>query len=248
MRILRYDGVFLIQFESADKGFLQLGKEMERTSEKSDVAADRLSAGKAGDRLIDYRLENGRGKIFLGRALVDQRLDIRLGKYAAARRDGIKSFVILRVFVQTGSVRLQKRGHLVDKGTCSSGTDTVHTLFDIAALKIDDLGVLAAQLDRHVGLGRGFLESGGYCDNFLNKRNLQMVGKSKPAGSGDHRMESDFPQSVVCFLEKISQSFLDIGEMSLIVGEQKIFIFIKNRDLYGGGSDVNSQCVCTHKK
>ena len=62
MRILRYDGVFLIQFQSADKGFLQLGKEMERTSEKSNVAADRLSAGQAGDRLIDYRLENGRGR------------------------------------------------------------------------------------------------------------------------------------------------------------------------------------------
>ena len=248
MRIFRYDGVFLIQFQGADEGFFQLRKEMKRPPQESHMAADGFAAGKAGDRLIDYRLENGRGKIFLGRALIDQRLDIRFGKYAAARRNGIKSFVILRVFVQTGSVRLEKRGHLVDKGTCSSGADAVHTLFDIAALKIDDLGVLAAQLDGHVRLGRDFLQRGGYRDHLLDKRNLQMIGQGQSAGTGDHRMKRTFSQFFVSFLKKISQGFLDICKMPFVIGKQQVFIFIKNRDLYCSRSDVNSQCVCIHQK
>ena len=59
MRILRCDGVFIVQIQGADKSSLELGEEMKRTSEKGNVAADRLTAGKPADRLIDHRLENG---------------------------------------------------------------------------------------------------------------------------------------------------------------------------------------------
>ena len=65
---------------------------------------------------------------------------------------GINGLVIFRVFVQAGCIGLQKRSHLVDEGTGTAGADTVHTLLHIAALKIDDLGILTAELDGHVGL------------------------------------------------------------------------------------------------
>ncbi len=42
--------------------------------------------------------------------------------------------------------------HLVDKRSGTTGTDTVHTLFDVAALKVNDLGVLTAELDGNIGL------------------------------------------------------------------------------------------------
>ena len=59
------------------KAASQLGEEMKRTAQESDMSADRLAAGQAADGLVDNRLENGGGQVFLGRALVDQRLDIR---------------------------------------------------------------------------------------------------------------------------------------------------------------------------
>ena len=154
MRIVRCDGVLVIQIQGADESCLQLGEEMKRTAEEGNMAADRFTAGKAADRLVDHRLENGGGQIFSGSTLVDQRLDIRLGKNAAAGGDRVDGLVIFGVFIQTGRIRLDEGRHLVDKGTGTAGADTVHTLLDISALKIDDLGVLAAELDGNVCLGR----------------------------------------------------------------------------------------------
>ena len=39
--------------------------------------------------LVDNCLENGSGKILLGGTIVDQRLDVSLGKYTAARSDRV---------------------------------------------------------------------------------------------------------------------------------------------------------------
>ena len=43
--------------------------------------------------------------------------------------------------------------------------------------KINNLGILAAQLDGHICLRRDLLKGGGNSDNLLDKGNLQMVGK-----------------------------------------------------------------------
>ena len=126
---------------------------MKRSAKKSHMSTDRLSAGQTGDRLIDNSLENGSGKILFGGAIVDQRLDIRFGKDSAAGSDGVQCAVVFCIFIQAYGVRLQKRSHLVDKRSGSAGADTVHTLFDVSAFKIDDLGVLAAQLDGDIRLG-----------------------------------------------------------------------------------------------
>ena len=158
--ILHFDRVLFIELERADKSLLEFCEEMQGAAQERDVAAYGFAAGKAAYGLVDDGLENGRRKIFLGGAFVDQGLDVGLGKNAASGRDRIKGCVIPGIFVQSCSVCLQKGSHLVDKGTCAAGADTVHSLFDIPVFKIDDLGVLAAQLDRNVCLGRDLLECG----------------------------------------------------------------------------------------
>ena len=62
---------------------------MKRSAEKCNVTFDRLTTGKAADGLVDNCLENGGGKVVRGGAFIDQRLDVRLGKYTAAGCDGI---------------------------------------------------------------------------------------------------------------------------------------------------------------
>ena len=51
------------------------------------MTTDRFSTGKTTDGLIHNSLENGCGKVFLSSTVIDQWLDICLGKYTAARID-----------------------------------------------------------------------------------------------------------------------------------------------------------------
>ena len=79
---------------------------MKRAAQESHMSADRFTAGQAADGLVYHRLENGGGQVFFCRALVDQGLDIGLGKNAAAGGDGVNSFIIFGIFIQTGGIRL----------------------------------------------------------------------------------------------------------------------------------------------
>ena len=60
---------------------------------------DRFTTCQSGNGLVHHSLKNRSGQVFLGSAFVDQRLDIGLGKYAAAGRDGVEGFIIFRIFV-----------------------------------------------------------------------------------------------------------------------------------------------------
>ena len=79
---------------------------MERTAQKGYMSPDRLAAGQTTDGLIYHCLENGGSQIFLGSTVIDQRLDICLGKNAAPGGNGIKRFIIFCVFVKTRGVCL----------------------------------------------------------------------------------------------------------------------------------------------
>ena len=194
--MVRRDNVFVIQLQRADERLSQLREEVQRASEERHVAPDRLAAGKAADRLVHHCLEDRRRKVLLGGTLVDQGLDIRLGEYAAACCDGIERLVILRVLIQAGCIRLEQGRHLVDKRTCTSGTDSVHTLLYISAFKINDLGILTAQLDGDVCLRRVVLERSGYRDDLLDKWHAQVFGQGQAAAPGDDRRDLDGPQLV----------------------------------------------------
>ena len=49
---------------------------MKGASEESNVSPDRFSAGQTADGLINDCLEDGCSQVFLGSAVIDQRLDI----------------------------------------------------------------------------------------------------------------------------------------------------------------------------
>ena len=79
------------------------------------MSADGFSAGKTADGLVYDRLENGGGEVFFGRAVIDQRLDIRFCEYTASCGDGIKRMIIPGILVQPGGICLEKGRHLVDE-------------------------------------------------------------------------------------------------------------------------------------
>ena len=240
MGIFRNDGVFLIKVQSADEAFAKLGEEVQRTAEEGNMAADRFAAGKTGDGLVYHRLKNGYRQIFLGRALIDQRLNVCLGEDTTACGDRVDRLIVLGVFIQSGCVRLQKRGHLVNKRTGSSGADAVHSLLDISILKVDDLRVLAAELDGNVGLRSLELQGRGDGNNLLHERNIDVLSQGKAAGSGDDRMNLDVPRYLLRLFEKIREGLLNFGKMSPVVGEQDVFFQVQDDNLDRCGTDINT--------
>ena len=240
MGILRCDSVLVIQLQGTDKGSLQLIQKVKGTAEKCNMTADRLAAGKTGNGLVYNCLENGSGKILLGGAVVDQRLDVSLGKYAAASCDGIKRLVILRIFIQSGGICLKQGSHLINERTGTACADTIHTLFNIAAFEVDDLGILTAKLDGNISLGRNLLKRSGYRNYLLYKRNAKVVGEGKSAGACDHRMKGKLSKFAISFRQKLCQCFLDVGEMTLVICEKQGVVFIKYCNFDSGGTNVNS--------
>ena len=62
---------------------------MERPTQKHDLALQLPALGQAGHRLVHHCLENGSGHVLLPPALIQDGLDIALGKYTAAGGDGV---------------------------------------------------------------------------------------------------------------------------------------------------------------
>ena len=244
MGVLRHDRMLIVELQGADECLSKLGQEVKRSSEERNVAADRLAARKSADRLIDDCLENRCGQIRLGGALIDQRLNIGLGKYTAARRDGVERLVILRVLIQAGSIRLKKRRHLVNKRAGTSGADAVHALLNISVFKVNDLRVLAAQLNRHICLRRKELQRCGNGDDLLGKRHLQVLCQGKSSGSGDDRSRGNVSELFASFSKQRCERGLDIGVMALIIREQQLELRVQHRDLDRRGTDIDSKGIC----
>ena len=147
------------------------------------------------------------------------------------------------ILIEAHRIGLQKRSHLVNEGTGSSGTDTVHPLLDIAPLKVNDFGILSAQLDGHVCLRSQFFQRRGYGDHFLYERNVQVIGQRKSAGTGDHRMYGQVTAGGTGFLQQGGQGFLDIGEMPFIIRKKQLMIRIQYGDFHRRGTDINTKCI-----
>ena len=72
---------------------------MQRTAKKCDMTADRFSAGKTTDGLVDNCLENRSRQVFFGSTVVDQRLNVRFGKYTTTCGNWINCLIISSVFI-----------------------------------------------------------------------------------------------------------------------------------------------------
>ena len=213
---------------------------MERTSEKCNVTADWLAAGKTADGLVDNCLKNRGGEVFFCGSFVDERLDVSFCKNTTTCCDRIQCLIVSGICIQTGSICLKKRCHLVNKRTCTAGTDTIHTLFHISAFKIYDFGVFTAKLNGYICLRSKLLKRGRYCNDFLNKRDFHMVGKCKSTGACDDRRYGNLTELLFGFDEQVGQGFLDVCKVPFVIGEEQSMILIQYCDFYCCGTNVYS--------
>ena len=225
MRMLRCDNLLSLEAERADKRVAQLRQKVQRAAQEGDIAPDGLSAGKTADGLVDNRLENRGSQVFARGAFVNQRLDIRLGKYAAAGGNRINRLIICRICIQSGCVRLEERCHLIDKRSGASCTDSVHPLIN-AVGKVNNFCILAAQFDGDIGMRGVILKCSGDGDNLLHKIYGQVPGERKSAGTGNGGNNLQRSKSFFCFFQQTGQGFLNVGVMPLVVREKKTIVWV----------------------
>ena len=158
-RVFGKGRVLLGETESLPEALPQAPAVVQRAAEKQHLPADASALSKSRDGLIDHRLIDGRGDVLLPRPLIEERLDVRLGEHPAPGGDGVYPGVIETEPVQLADGNVEQRRHLVDKRAGPSGAGAVHPLVDARAEK-DDLRVLAAQLDRDIGLRKLLLQTG----------------------------------------------------------------------------------------
>ena len=238
--VLGHDAVLLVQVEREVEAVTQLGEVLQRTAQEGNIAADGTAARQARDGLGHDGLEDGGSHVLGAGALVEQRLHVGLGKDAAAAGDGIDGGGVGRKLVEAARVGVQQGCHLVDERARAAGAGTVHALLD-AVIEVNDLGVLAAQLDGDVG-GRDEGLDGALAGNdLLDKLQVEPLGQQQATRAGNGAGHLGRRQHGRGALEQVAGTGADIGVMALVLGVDDLVIVIEHGELDGGGAHVDAQ-------
>ena len=170
------------------KALLKAAEEEQRSAQEQHLALDSSALAESGDRLVYHRLKDAGSNVLLARTLIEQRLDISLGKNAAAGGNRIDSLVLQAQPVHLLGADIQQGCHLVDEGAGTSGTASVHPLLQ-ASGEEDDFRILAAQLDDRIGV-RLILHDcfvGG--KDLLHKINAGILCQTQSGRTGNRRVK-----------------------------------------------------------
>ena len=235
-----HNAVLLVQVEREVEAVAQLGEVLQRAAQEGDVAADGTAARQARDSLGHDGLEDGGGHVLGAGALVEQRLDVGLGKDAAAAGDGIDGGGVGRELVEAARVGVQQGCHLVDERARTTGAGAVHALLD-AVVEVDDLGVLAAQLDGDIGGRDEGLDGTLAGDDLLDKFQVEPLGQQQAARAGNGAGHLGRRQHGRSTLEQVAGTGADVGVVALVLGVDDLVVVVEHGELDGGGAHVDAQ-------
>ena len=238
--VLGHDTVLLVQVEREVEAVAQLGEVLQRAAQEGDVAADGTAARQARDGLGHDGLEDGSGHVLGAGALVEQRLHVGLGKDAAAAGDGIDGGGVGRELVEAAGIGMQQGCHLIDERARAAGAGAVHALLD-AVVKVDDLGVLAAQLDGDIGGRDEGLDGTLAGDDLLDKLQVEPLGQQQAARTGDGTGHLGRRQHGRSTLEQVAGAGTDVGVVALVLGVDDLVVVVEHGELDGGGAHVDAQ-------
>ena len=141
--------------------------------------------------------------------------------------------------IQSFRIRLQQRRHLVNKRACTTGTDAIHSFLQTTP-KIDDLRILASQLDCHICLGCNRLQSRGYRYHLLDKPDAQGLSQVNSTGAGSLDTQLTIPQAFLCLLKQLGHHIQSMGMVPAVLSKYKVLPGIQNHKLHRGGAHINT--------
>ena len=215
---------------------------MQRSAQEYHLARDGPTLSQARDGLVHHCLEDGRGHVFLPPALVQDGLDVRLGKHAAPGGNGIDLLIPGGQGVQIVDGHVHQGCHLVDKGSGASGAGPVHPFLQRAAEE-DDLGVLAPQLHHGVCAGQVPVHGLGCGEDLLDKVHPGGFCHAQTGRAGDHRPHRAAGNDICRLAQQLAGLFSDLGKMPLIAAEQKVSFRGQDHHFHSGGANVNANVI-----
>ena len=135
---------------------------------------------------------------------------------------------------------MQQGCHLVDERARTAGTGAVHALLD-AVVEVDDLGVLAAQLDGDIGGRDEGLDSALAGDDLLDKLQVEPLGQQQAARAGNGAGHLGRRQHGRSALEQVAGAGADVGVVALVLGVDNLVVVVEHSELNGGGAHVDAQ-------
>ena len=218
LRVFRGDEGFSLG-EQGFVGLAKLREEVQRAAKEHDVSADGATAGKAGNGLGCDRAEDRGREVLVRGTLVDQWLDIRFREDTTARGDGVKLGVRFGQRIESRSIGVEQRRHLVDEGSGSTRAGSVHSLFG-GGVKVGELGIFAAQFDNDVDFWVESLSGFRSRDNFLNKGDFHCSGCRQATRTGDRSLDDQSRVDVLDVFKEVSEFGANISVVAAIVGEE----------------------------
>ena len=114
---------------------------------------------------------------------------------------------------------MEQRGHLVNEGTGSTRTGSVHALFR-GGVKVGKFCVFTTQFDDDVDFWVQPLS--GFCsrDNFLNEGDAHCAGCRQAARTGDRGLDNQSRVNILDIFKEVSKFGTNVSVVAAIVGEE----------------------------
>ena len=224
----------------------KFGQKMQRSAQQRHFAPDGPSLRQAADGLVDDRLQDRGSDIFFRYSVIHQSLHVGFGEHTAPGGDGVDGPAVFGHFVQAGRISVQQGRHVVDERAGAAGADSVHALFH-RRTEVGDLGVLAAQFDRRVGVGNQVADGGGGSDHFLDEGEAERLGDADAGGPGHDDRQQFLPQDFLRLGRHVLKRRGDIRKMPCVLLKNDPAVFVQYHHFDGGRTDVDSHTQgCAH--
>ena len=141
--------------------------------------------------------------------------------------------------VQAGGVGVEQRGHLVDERARTTSAGAVHALLD-ALVEVDDLGVLAAELNCHVRLGNHGLHGALARDDLLHELKTEPLRKEQAAGACNGTGHLRLGKHRGRLHEEVAGAGAHVGVVPLVLGIDDLVVIVQHGEFDGGGTHVDA--------
>ena len=218
---------------------------MQRPSKENHRRLNRRSARESAHRLVDHGAIDTGSNIFTGYTLIDQRLNIRLGKHAASGSNGVdlrrrKAHAVKLVVADT-----QKRGHLIDKRPRSARASAVHACIGAVGKK-DDLGILTTQLNDRPCLGKLAANQYRRGVHLLYKQDPQLLGNPHARRARDRHTDASVTHRSADGTQHLMDLATRVGIVTLVRRIEDVSALAQHQ-LRGRGAHINSEIIMFHR-
>ena len=198
-------------------------------------------------------VEGRQGDVRPAGPLVEQGLDVGLGKDAAPARDAVHLLAHPGQGLEGLGGHPQQGGDLVDEGAGAAGAAAVHPHIGggqgavLLLAEKDDLGVLAAQLHGGAGGGVEGPDGGAVGHHLLDIAGPHLVGQGPPARPADRHPHGQAGKLVPDLAQQLAEGAALLGVVALVAPEQDAAaLAVGQHGLDGGGTDVEAEVYIFH--